>query len=267
MITLYRGSGAADFFLDSLDMSEEGWDNKRRAAIALLRKRNFTLAADLLDTYVFSVMGGLNSFGDEFLVLFRTVGLDDYIMFGEHPYSDDHMLAYKEIARTLGELQLGIRFIAVELDTETSPRPVQTPVLKITSLTVENALSDAEQMVKQGRPVSAVDRAHTALQGFLKQVCVDSGLAATCDDLNLTNLVKLLQKGHPAFSTGVAQGAHADKVLKAMSTICDALNPIRNRGSLAHPNEELLGEPEAMLAINASRTILLYVYQRLESVS
>jgi hypothetical protein len=48
-----------------------------------------------------------------------------------------------------------------------------------------------------------------------------------------------------------------------MSAIIAVLNPVRNRASVAHPNDELLEEPEAMLVINAVRTILQYVNAKL----
>jgi len=38
-----------------------------------------------------------------------------------------------------------------------------------------------------------------------------------------------------------------------------ALLPVRNRASVAHPNAELLGEPEARLVINVGRTLLDYL--------
>ena len=43
----------------------------------------------------------------------------------------------------------------------------------------------------------------------------------------------------------------------------DALNPARNRGSVAHPNEELLDPDEAMLFINSARTVLQYLDAKL----
>jgi hypothetical protein len=49
------------------------------------------------------------------------------------------------------------------------------------------------------------------------------------------------------------------RVLQSMATILDALNPVRNNASAAHPNEHLLGEPEASLVINTVRTLLNYL--------
>jgi hypothetical protein len=47
--------------------------------------------------------------------------------------------------------------------------------------------------------------------------------------------------------------------LGAMAVIVDALSPLRNRASVAHPNKDLLEQPEAMLVINTVRTLLHYV--------
>jgi len=57
------------------------------------------------------------------------------------------------------------------------------------------------------------------------------------------------------------------RVLRALSTIADALNPLRNQTSVAHPNETLLQQPEAMLVVNAVRTILHYLDSKLRPTS
>jgi hypothetical protein len=49
-----------------------------------------------------------------------------------------------------------------------------------------------------------------------------------------------------------------------MAQIVDVLNPVRNQKSMAHPNEDLLEEPEAMLVANAVRTLLHYLNAKLE---
>lgn len=52
-----------------------------------------------------------------------------------------------------------------------------------------------------------------------------------------------------------------------MGAVADALGPLRNNASAAHPNDALLDEPEAMLPINAARTILHYVDSRVRAAS
>jgi hypothetical protein len=44
-----------------------------------------------------------------------------------------------------------------------------------------------------------------------------------------------------------------------MATILDALNPVRNNASMAHPTSALIGEAEAVLVINTVRTLLTYL--------
>jgi len=162
----------------------------------------------------------------------------------------------------LAELGHPVRFVGAEYIPDVSPQPVATPSPKITSITVQSALDDAEQMVAQKRPVSAVDRAHTALHGYLKQVCVEAKISIQTQDPSLTEVIKNLIKHHPKLANLGPHKGQVEKILKAMSVTCDALNPMRNHGSLAHANEALLESAEAMLAINASRTLLHYVDQK-----
>lgn len=265
MITLYHGPGSTGHSVGDPALDTENWDKLRATAAALLKKRKYPLAARLLESCDFLICNGINDWEDEFEVLYRAVGLNDYVKFDDYARSPDHRRAFEEIAKTLTELGHYIRFVSVELVADLSPQPVATPSPKMAGVVVERALLDAEQMVQQGSPVSAVDRAHTALHGYLREICADANLVARGDDSNITGLIKILREKHPQFSSSAAHGPHTQTVLKAMGAICDALNPIRNRGSLAHANEKLLSEADAMLAINASRTILHYVHQKLES--
>ncbi|MGA2431002.1 MAG: abortive infection family protein, partial [Candidatus Acidiferrum sp.] len=52
------------------------------------------------------------------------------------------------------------------------------------------------------------------------------------------------------------------QVTRGLAQVVDAMNPIRNKKTLTHPNP-LLDEAEAMLAINAIRTMLHYLDKRL----
>jgi len=49
-----------------------------------------------------------------------------------------------------------------------------------------------------------------------------------------------------------------------MAQIVDVLNPVRNQKSRAHPNEDLLEEPETMLFVNAVRTLLHYLNDKMQ---
>jgi hypothetical protein len=82
------------------------------------------------------------------------------------------------------------------------------------------------------------------------------------NDPSVTELFKLVRRNHPNIPSSLPGSKGVDRILGAMATIVDALNPLRNRASVAHPNDELLEEPEAMLVTNAIRTLLHYVNSR-----
>jgi hypothetical protein len=129
--------------------------------------------------------------------------------------------------------------------------------LRFTSAVVEHALLDAENLMVSRGATSGVDRVHTALHGYLNQMCRDANLTVV-EDSSLTKLFKLLRSQHPQFQNVGVHSENIGRLLGAMATIVDVLNPIRNKASVAHPNETLLGEPEALLVINSVRTLLNY---------
>lgn len=265
IITLYHGSGALGYEPGGPALPDEEWQKYRQAALKLLTRRGKAKAAGYLESGGFVLLNGTNHFCDEFCVLHRTTALDDYDRWDEISRTPTERAAFDDLARTLNEIGQHVRFIGVQLIHDNSPGPVPTPRIENTSDVVERALFDAERMVTDGNPVNAVDRAHTALHGFLKQICTEAGLVCPTGDPSLTDFVKLLRTQHPKFLPKAHHGELAGNVMKATSAICDALNTIRNRASMAHANEKLLDDADAMLAINASRTILHYVHHRLQS--
>ena len=139
---------------------------------------------------------------------------------------------------------------------------IDSPELEITSGVVERAISDAESLIVSGGATSAVDRLHTVLHGYLREVCARSGIAYNRDD-TMTVLFKSILAQHAAFSEPRPRSHDTDNVLRALSSIMDSLGPIRNSARVAHPNSELLGRPEAELVVNVTRTILHYLDRKL----
>jgi hypothetical protein len=144
----------------------------------------------------------------------------------------------------------------------TATGAVAAPSLKITSQVVERALGDAEQLLASTGATSGVDRVHTALHGYLLQVCSSANIAVP-EDASLTQVFKLMRTGHSAFSDLGPRPEDIGRVLNSLAVVMDVVNPIRNRASVAHPNAELLPEAEAMLVINAGRSILHYLDSKL----
>jgi hypothetical protein len=144
----------------------------------------------------------------------------------------------------------------------TTGAAVAVPSLKVISAVVERALNDAEKLIGITGAPSGVDRVHTALHGYLIQACVEANIA-TASDPSLTQLFKLLRTHHPAFRDLGPRSEDIGRVLNSLASVVDALNPVRNKASVAHPNANLLADPEAMLVINTVRTLLHFLDSKL----
>lgn len=130
------------------------------------------------------------------------------------------------------------------------------------SKTVYLELKDAETLIAKHGPESAVDRAHTALHGYLKALCNRKGLAPS-PTASVPDLIGQLRKEVREPKNAVAHDELDKRLLGSISTALECINTIRNRGTLAHPNEMLLEGPEAMLFINCSRSVLAYLDAKL----
>lgn len=135
---------------------------------------------------------------------------------------------------------------------------VENILPKRASDVVRLALTDAEHLVGRGSAVSSVDRTHTALHGYLKDVC-DEASVQYRQNASITELFKLVRSNHPCFHSVGARQSDTDRICKTLASIVDTLNTIRNQATPAHPQDELLGEAEAVLAINSARSVFHYL--------
>ena len=124
------------------------------------------------------------------------------------------------------------------------------------------ALADAQVLLDTRGPTSAVDRVHTGLHGFLKAICADVSLSFDVDSTP-NQLLKLLLDQHPRLADLGPRGQEVRRLIRTSASIIDAMGTIRNRASLAHPNEELLDQDEAMLVINLARSLLRFLDAKL----
>lgn len=135
---------------------------------------------------------------------------------------------------------------------------ISAPTLKTTKIVVEHAINDIETLIKSNNAISGVDRIHTALHGYLQALCDRDEIQYRRDD-NMARLLKLLRQNHPSLKNVGPQSQDIERILNSFSNILDALNPIRNNASIAHPNEYLIEKDEAILIINVARTLLFYL--------
>lgn len=104
-----------------------------------------------------------------------------------------------------------------------------------------------------------VDRIHTATHGYFKALCQEAEIEFD-EDLRVDQFFKLLLEQHPAFQDLGPRGQDIKTILRSFSSI---LNPIRDRASVAHPNDHLLDNQEAMFVINVARALIQYVDAKL----
>lgn len=135
---------------------------------------------------------------------------------------------------------------------------VPSPTLGADFETTRRHLADAERLIAGDGASRAVDRVHTAIHDYLKQECLKRAVPLT-DDPGLTTAFSALRQHHPAFVVTTEWTKEINKVVRRFAQVLEALNELRNNASPAHPNETL-DEAEAMLAVNAARTVLHYVH-------
>ncbi|MEO8380832.1 MAG: abortive infection family protein [Acidobacteriota bacterium] len=140
--------------------------------------------------------------------------------------------------------------------------PVAAAAPQMTTAVVERALADATNLLRTSGPISAVDRTHTALHGWLKAACANASIPLSADP-SITEAIKALREQHPKLQASGARAEEITRVLRALGTVVDSLNTIRNRASVAHANDQLLDEPEAMLVINMAQTVLHFLDAKL----
>jgi hypothetical protein len=260
MLLLYSHSSGSKEVQLVKQHTPEIWGLLKRQAVRYLELSGDRDVAKLLQDTPFELWDGTNGFGDAFNLLYLKTSVSEYLKF-EMGVNANQAHRYDSIAHALEEVNNPIRFIAVDISQEDT-QGVETPRLEITSATTERALSDFEALLhSQGGAVSGVDRIHTALHAYLEAVCDEAGISHD-KDAGTTALFQLIRQRHPKLQAQ-SPGAETDRMLRGLAQIVDALNPVRNRRSMAHPNEDLLDEPEAMLAVNSVRTLLHYLNNKL----
>jgi hypothetical protein len=143
---------------------------------------------------------------------------------------------------------------------------VANPTPVYTSEFVKRTLGEVEHAVTSKRETSGVDRIHSALHGYLRHVCDEAGIAYIQED-RIIDLFKKLLAEHAALKALGPRPQDTGTITKAFCGVMDVIDPLRNKSSFAHPTHSLLDIPEAMLVINAARTILHYVDAKLAAVT
>ena len=123
---------------------------------------------------------------------------------------------------------------------------------------IHKAIADAELLMDQGKYDSAFDRIHTAFHGYLRKLLDNKQVSYEESD----TLSQLYTKLHTEVSANIGSSDIAElvkKSLRSASGIIAAINEMRNRHSLSHPNDDLLQKKEAEFAIKLVRDMSDYI--------
>jgi len=251
-----------DFSVGDIRKTAIPWDKICQLIPGDLARMAGTIAENLWSRFRFELRDGTNGFGDDFGVLIAPISFDEYLELKER--QGELFGPVGALARVVrAGADTHIRFVCFEYDPAAEPMSsVAVPTFTNTREVVKAALADLTAAIRDARSISGVDRAHTALHGHVKHLCEEANIAFLPDS-NLPYLFGELLKKHPAFSNLGANGGHVGIAIKRLSGVVDSLGHVRNRASVAHPNEELLEAAEANLFLNAACTLLTYLDQRI----
>jgi hypothetical protein len=126
--------------------------------------------------------------------------------------------------------------------------------------TLRQEVGDAATLISQGKYSSSIDRIHTALHGYLRISSDEFGLKYEESDM-MPKLFNLLYKRWEEVGNGEINEMML-KALRSASATIEALNDIRNRYSLAHPNREIVSEDEAKFVLGLAESIVKYIEKR-----
>lgn len=146
-------------------------------------------------------------------------------------------------------------------DIETGIIVVSHEVVDFSGISVTDAITraidDAEVFMSDGKYDSAFDRVHTAFHGYLRKKLDDLGESYEESD----TLNQLYNKLHSYVSTHITTDIAGliKTTLRSASGVINSINELRNRHSLAHPNDELISAREAQLCIRLVKELSDYI--------
>ena len=125
---------------------------------------------------------------------------------------------------------------------------------------VKDVLQQADTLIVHHSYSSAVDRAHTAIHGYLKELCDEQGFTFDEQNIKIQDMWGKLKIDHPSFSIDVREHQRPiNQTVNAIGKFLENMNDIRNKHGFAHPNEDIIEEKEAKFIINLARVLLFYI--------
>lgn len=130
--------------------------------------------------------------------------------------------------------------------------------VSLQSKTVQQAIADAKLFIRERKYESAVDRIHTAFQGYLRQILDRHQIAYKSDD----TLPSLYAKLHSYYESAIQPPDVAGRIrdiIRSGSNMVIKINELRNNNTVAHANTQLIQKREAELVIRMLNALWDYI--------
>src|SRR5713101_5058316 len=240
-------------------MTVDSWEKYRRNAVRYLQACGATPGALSILDLPFSCNSiiYISDFGDssdtEEQVLILRIPVEVFVEIEHEVGNWNHRIAQgiPEAVHALNRVGCNIKYVVAEIELDAENNPIEilnVEELKITSATVEHALSQARTLILSHGAPAALDRIHTVFHGYLKVACDNAKIPIPNDRPGIIELLGLLRT-HSVFVFEPELESLVTQTLRGAQKSIDALESFRNNHSLAHP-QDMLPEPEALLVIN-----------------
>lgn len=125
---------------------------------------------------------------------------------------------------------------------------------------VKEVLLQADTLIANHSYSSAVDRAHTALHGYLKALCNENNITFSAENVKIQDMWGKLKSEHPSFIIDIKDHHRPiNQTVNAIGKFLENMNDIRNNHGYSHPTEDIIEDNEAKFIINLSRVLLYYI--------
>lgn len=125
---------------------------------------------------------------------------------------------------------------------------------------VKEVLLQADTLIANHSYSSAVDRVHTALHGYIKELCDEQNISFEEQNVKIQDMWGKLKIEHPSFNIDIKEHQRPiNQTVNAIGRFLENMNDIRNRHGFSHPNDDIIEEHEANFIINLSRALLYYI--------
>lgn len=132
--------------------------------------------------------------------------------------------------------------------------------------TIKKAVDDSMIFIREGQYDSAVDRIHTALHGYLRDLLTEHQVVYGNDE-SLSALFNKLHEFYGNYIQPQDVATRTKTIVRSGAGIINSVNELRNNNTIAHPNGELIQKREAMLVIKLLNAIVDYIEEIEKSIN